>query len=156
MNVKATGSLKNVMKESIQVALSVAWNYLDEDKKKYYMKKWEDKPETFHIHCPDGAVPKDGPSAGAAMTLVMYSQLSGLNINNKVAMTGEINLKGYVTAIGGLEEKLVGAKLAGVELALIPEENKEDFDKILFRIPDLVNDTFKVKSLVTLVNSNLI
>ena len=75
MNVKTTGSLKNVMKESIQVALSVAWNYLDDNIKKQYMEKWENKPETFHIHCPDGAVPKDGPSAGAAMTLVMYSQL---------------------------------------------------------------------------------
>jgi endopeptidase La len=145
MNVKATGSLKNVMKESIQVALSVAWNYLDDNIKKQYMEKWENKPETFHIHCPDGAVPKDGPSAGAAMTLVMYSHLSGLSINNKVAMTGEINLRGNVTAIGGLEEKLVGAKLAGVELALIPEENREDFEKILFRIPDLVDNNFRVE-----------
>ena len=145
MNVKATGSLKNVMKESIQVALSVAWNYLDNSKKKIYMEKWKNKPETFHIHCPDGAVPKDGPSAGAAMTLVMYSQLSKLNINNKVAMTGEINLRGNVTAIGGLEEKLVGAKLAGVELALIPEENKEDLDKILCRITDLVDNNFRVE-----------
>lgn len=145
MNVKATGSLKNVMKESIQVALSVAWNYLDDDIKNKYMEKWGNKPETFHIHCPDGAVPKDGPSAGAAMTLVMYSHLSDLCINNKVAMTGEINLRGNVTAIGGLEEKLVGAKLAGVELALIPEENKEDLDKILSRVPGLVDKTFKVE-----------
>lgn len=145
MNVKATGSLKNVMKESIQVALSVAWNYLDDNIKKQYMEKWENKPETFHIHCPDGAVPKDGPSAGAAMTLVMYSHLSGLNINNKVAMTGEINLRGNVTAIGGLEEKLVGAKLAGVELALIPEENREDLDKILSRVPNLVDNNFRIE-----------
>ena len=145
MNVKATGSLKNVMKESIQVALSVAWNYLDDDIKNQYMEKWENKPETFHIHCPDGAVPKDGPSAGAAMTLVMYSHLSGLNINNKVAMTGEINLRGNVTAIGGLEEKLVGAKLAGVELALIPEENREDLDKILSRVPNLVDNNFRIE-----------
>ena len=145
MNVKATGSLKNVMKESIQVALSVAWNYLDDNIKKQYMEKWENKPETFHIHCPDGAVPKDGPSAGAAMTLVMYSHLSGLNINNKVAMTGEINLRGNVTAIGGLEEKLVGAKLAGVELALIPEENREDLEKIISRIPNLIDDNFRVE-----------
>ena len=145
MNVKATGSLKNVMKESIQVALSVAWNYLDDNIKKKYIEKWMDKPETFHIHCPDGAVPKDGPSAGAAMTLVMYSHLSGLNINNKVAMTGEINLRGNVTAIGGLEEKLVGAKLAGVELALIPEENREDLEKILSRVPKLIDDNFRVK-----------
>lgn len=145
MNVKATGSLKDVMKESIQVALSVAWNYLDNDIKNKYMGKWRDKPETFHIHCPDGAVSKDGPSAGAAMTLVMYSHLCGLCINNKVAMTGEINLRGNVTAIGGLEEKLVGAKLAGVELALIPEENKDDLDKILSRVPNLVDKTFKVE-----------
>ena len=148
MNVKTTGSLKNVMKESIQVAYSVAWNYTNENIKTKFLEKWEKSPETFHIHCPDGAVPKDGPSAGAAMTLVMYSHLCNLKINNKVAMTGEINLRGNVTAIGGLEEKLVGAKLAGVEHALIPKENEEDFQKIVIRQPDLINDNFKV----TMVN----
>lgn len=144
MNVKTTGSLKNVMKESIQVAYSVAWNYVNDEIKNKYLEKWEKSPETFHIHCPDGAVPKDGPSAGAAMTLVMYSHLCNLKINNKVAMTGEINLRGNVTAIGGLEEKLVGAKLAGVEHALIPKENEEDFQKVIMRQPKLIDSNFKV------------
>jgi endopeptidase La len=144
MAVKATGSLKDVMKESIQVALSVAWNHLPEEKKQYWMNKWKNKPETFHIHCPDGAVSKDGPSAGGAMTTVMYSHLMNVKINNKIAMTGEINLRGQVTAIGGLEEKLTGAKLAGVELALIPEENIEDLEKIKIRCPHLMDNSFKV------------
>jgi ATP-dependent Lon protease len=144
MGVKTTGSLKDVMKESIQVAYSVAWSFLSSDVKNKFMERWKDSPETFHIHCPDGAVPKDGPSAGAAMTTVMYSQFMGLKVNNKVAMTGEINLRGNVTAIGGLEEKLVGAKLAGVELALIPKENEEDLNKVIRRNPELVNDNFRV------------
>jgi ATP-dependent Lon protease len=144
MNVKTTGSLKDVMKESIQVAYSVAWSFLDDNTKNSLMEKWKLNPETFHIHCPDGAVPKDGPSAGSAMTTVMYSQFTGMKINNKVAMTGEINLRGNITAIGGLEEKLVGAKLAGVELALIPKENEEDLNKVINRNPELLDDNFRV------------
>ena len=73
MTVKTTGSLEKVIKESIDVALSVAWNNIDDTKKTEWLKKWKERPECFHIHCPDGSVSKDGPSAGAAITLVLYS-----------------------------------------------------------------------------------
>ena len=94
---------------------------------------WKDKPMGFHIHCPEGAVPKDGPSAGAALTLALYSLLTNRKIRNNVAMTGEINLQGQVMPIGGLEEKLEGAKRTGVNLALIPKDNKKHLDKIIER-----------------------
>lgn len=147
MSIKATGSLEKVIKESIDVALSVAWNSLDDSVKNEWLSKWKDKPECFHIHCPDGAVSKDGPSAGAAITLVLYSRLMNKPILNNIAMTGEINLRGKVTKIGGLEEKLMGAKRAGVQLALIPEENKDDLKIILKRNQNLFDNNFKVISI---------
>ena len=144
MEIKATGSLEKVIKESIDVALSVAWNNLEVNIKNEWITKWKDKPDCFHIHCPEGAVSKDGPSAGAAITLVLYSRLVGKKINNKIAMTGEINLRGEVTKIGGLEEKLTGAKKAGVELVLIPNDNLDDLVKIKKRNKDLINENFKI------------
>ena len=144
MEIKATGSLEKVIKESIDVALSVAWNKLDDNVKNIWLEKWKNTPECFHIHCPDGAVSKDGPSAGAAITLVLYSRLVNKEINNKIAMTGEINLRGQVTKIGGLEEKLTGAKRAGVEIVLIPHDNLEDLDKIKKRNINLFNNNFKI------------
>ena len=101
------------------------------------------------LWCPDGGTPKDGPSAGAALTLAIYSLLMGLKVNREVSMTGEINLKGRVTKIGGLEEKLQGAKKAGVKLALIPGENEDDLVKIKERNDKLITDNFKVVSVGT-------
>ena len=147
MTVKTTGSLEKVIKESIDVALSVAWNNIDETKKMEWLKKWKDRPECIHIHCPDGSVSKDGPSAGAAITLVLYSRLMGIPIKNNLAMTGEINLRGDVTKIGGLEEKLMGAKRAGVKLVLIPEENLEDLTKIKKRNSSLLSEDFKINGI---------
>ena len=144
--IKTTGSLMKVIKESINVAQSVAWNNLDEDTQLMWMKKWRKNPQSVHIHCPDGSTPKDGPSAGAAMTLTIYSQLTGKVIRGDVAMTGEINLRGDVTKIGGLEEKLTGAKRAGATLVLIPQENEEDIKQIRERNTDLFDDNFKVIS----------
>jgi len=144
MEIKATGSLEKVIKESIDVALSVAWNKLEDNIKNTWIEKWKNKPDCFHIHCPDGAVSKDGPSAGAAITLVLYSRLVNKKINNKIAMTGEINLRGGVTKIGGLEEKLSGAKRAGVEIVLIPHDNLEDLEKIKKRNLNLFNEHFKI------------
>ena len=94
------------------------------------IKEWKDRPMGFHIHCGEGAIPKDGPSAGAALTIAIYSMLTNKKIRHDMAMTGEINLEGKVTAIGGLEEKLEGAKKAGVRLALIPKENEKHLEKI--------------------------
>ena len=144
MEIKATGSLEKVIKESIEVACSLAWSRLDKDTKHSWLKKWKRKPNGFHIHCPEGATPKDGPSAGAAMTLAFYSILTNRKINHEVSMTGEINLKGKVTKIGGLENKLQGAKFAGVKTALVPYENEKDLNKIKERNKDLINDDFKV------------
>jgi len=144
MQVKATGNLEKVIKESTDVATSVAWNYLPEDSKEKFMEMWKNKPMGFHIHCPDGATPKDGPSAGGALTLAIYSLLTHRKIQNNVAMTGEINLQGHISAIGGLEEKLEGAKKAGCIVALVPKENNYDLTKIIDRNPSLLDDKFKV------------
>ena len=107
------------------------------------MERWKQYPESFHIHCPDGAVSKDGPSAGAAMGLTFYSRLMGKKVNHTIAMTGEMNLRGEVTKIGGLEEKLTGAKRAGATLVLIPKENEEDLVSIKKRNSNLLSDDFK-------------
>lgn len=147
MEIKATGSLEKVIKESIDVALSLAWNYIDDNLKKEWINIWKDAPQCFHIHCPDGAVSKDGPSAGGALTLVIYSRLTNKKIKHNVAMTGEINLQGNITQIGGLEEKLHGAKRAGVVLALIPKENEPDLEKIKKRNSNLLDSNFKVISI---------
>jgi endopeptidase La len=144
MHVKATGNLEKVIKESTDVATSVAWNYLDEDVKQKFMDLWKNSPMGFHIHCPDGSTPKDGPSAGGALTLAIYSLLTHRKIKNNVAMTGEINLQGRISAIGGLEEKLEGAKKTGVVIALVPKENQYDLTKIMDRNPSLLDDKFKV------------
>jgi ATP-dependent Lon protease len=84
----------------------------------------------IHIHVPDGATPKDGPSAGAAMTTALVSALSGIPVRADVAMTGEITLRGEVTAIGGLKEKLLAAHRGGVRTVLIPEDNVKDLQDI--------------------------
>ena len=144
LTLKATGHLEKVIRESTEVACSLAWNYLTEEVKTKYLMEWKDRPMGFHIHCPDGAVPKDGPSAGAALTLSLYSLLMNRKIRHDLAMTGEINLEGNVTAIGGLEEKLEGAKRAGVKLVLFPKENLKHLEKIKERNSALLDENFQV------------
>ena len=144
MIVKATGSLGDVIKESIEVALSVAWNKLDEETKNYWMTKWSKTPECFHIHCPDGSTGKEGPSAGAAMTLAFYSRLTNRKVKHTVAMTGEINLREEVTEIGGLDEKLNAAKRGGATRALVPYNNKIDLENVIKNNPKLVDNNFEV------------
>ena len=85
----------------------------------------------IHIHCPSTSIPKDGPSAGSGITLAIYSYLTNLPIDTRVAITGEIDLKGKVMKIGGLEAKINGAKKAGAKLVIIPEENKEQYDRLV-------------------------
>ena len=91
----------------------------------------ETKHQGLHIHVPEGATPKDGPSAGTAITVVLYSLFSGLPIKNDVAITGEICLQGRVTAIGGLELKILGGIRAGVKTFIYPKENSNDFNKFM-------------------------
>lgn len=122
----ATGSLGDVMKESVRTALTVirarAQYYgLPED----FYKKWD-----IHVHAPEGAIPKDGPSAGAAITLAILSALLGVPIRSDIAMTGEITLRGHVLIIGGLKEKLIAAERAGIKTVLIPEENLKDLEDV--------------------------
>ena len=145
LELQLTGQLGDVMKESMRCAKTVAWNVLPDKYKEKLNNEWKDFGNTgIHIHCPDGATPKDGPSAGAAITTAILSLLMGVQVNNKFAMTGEINLKGEVTEIGGLCEKLNGAKKAGVEVVLIPNQNKNDLEKIKNGENNPIDDKFKV------------
>ncbi len=96
--------------------------------------------QDIHVHVPEGATPKDGPSAGIAMTTALVSVLTGIPVRADVAMTGEITLRGEVLAIGGLKEKLLAAQRAGIKLALIPEENVKD----LAEIPDNVKNSLEI------------
>ncbi|MEW5799307.1 MAG: endopeptidase La [Bacteroidota bacterium] len=121
-----TGQLGDVMKESAQAALS----YIRSNSKKLKLNpEFFDKKE-IHIHLPEGAIPKDGPSAGITMTMAMISAISGKPARADVAMTGEITLRGEVLAIGGLNEKLLAAKRAGIKTVLIPKENVKDLTEI--------------------------
>jgi len=124
--ITRTGSLGDVMKESVEAARTVV---------RSRSRRLGIKDETFekkdiHIHVPDGATPKDGPSAGAAMTTAFVSALTGIPVRGDVAMTGEITLRGEVTAIGGLKEKLLAALRGGIKTVLIPEENAKDLQDI--------------------------
>lgn len=132
LDLKLTGLQGDVMKESMTVAKSLAWSLLDDDQRAKCLASFDKtKEQGLHIHCPDGAVSKDGPSAGAAITVAIYSLLSGKPINPKVAMTGEVNLQGRITEIGGLEHKILGGIRAGVRKFLYPVGNKSDFDKFM-------------------------
>jgi ATP-dependent Lon protease len=135
-----TGSLGDVMKESIQYSLKIALNLLSQNIK----DEIKNNPFGIHLHCPEGSVKKDGPSAGAAITLALYSLLSDIPVNNTIALTGEIDLLGNITAIGGLKYKLNGAKKAGVRIALYPEDNQEDVDILLKEELELIDDNFKI------------
>ncbi len=150
LEIKATGCLEKVIKESTQVACSLAWNLLSTETQNDLLKQWKDNPRGFHLHCPDGSTPKDGPSAGAALTLALYSMFTNKKIRNDMALTGEINLQGNVTAIGGLEEKMEGAKRAGVTLVLYPKENQKDVDKIKERNTELFQNGFTIKAVETI------
>ena len=136
--LQLTGMQGDVMKESMLVAKTVAWELLSVTRQNELMKDWKKTgPSGVHIHCPDGATPKDGPSAGCAITTCLVSLLTHTKVRQNVAMTGEINLKGEITAIGGLEEKIFGAITAGVTTILYPVENQRDADKILTKYPRL-------------------
>lgn len=137
LELKLTGMQGDVMKESMQVAKTLAWNLLDKDNRKTLQEEFEKTREQgVHIHVPEGATPKDGPSAGTAITTCLYSLLTGRRIKNNVAITGEICLQGNVTAIGGLELKIIGGINAGVDTFLFPEENNDDYRLFLDKYRD--------------------
>ncbi len=121
-----TGSLGDVMKESAKIAVSLTRALAD----KYGIDKEFYKNKDIHVHAPEGAVPKDGPSAGVTLTTALVSALSGIPVRRDVAMTGEITLRGKVLAIGGLKEKTMAAYRAGVKTVCIPKENEPDIDEL--------------------------
>jgi len=125
-NLQLTGKLGDVMKESAQIALSYVRSVAEKEgvTAEYF------EQHDFHLHVPEGAVPKDGPSAGITMATAFYSVVTGLAVKAEVAMTGEISLRGKVLPIGGLKEKLLAAKQAGMKLILIPQENERDLADI--------------------------
>ena len=132
LDFKLTGLQGDVMKESMNVAKTLAWKLTSKAKKTKLVKDFEKtKLQGIHIHCPEGAVPKDGPSAGTAITTAIYSLLNNKIIKKDVAITGEINLQGRVTAIGGLELKILGGMRAGVKTFIFPEENLKDHKKFM-------------------------
>ena len=132
LDLKLTGMQGDVMKESMNVAKSLAWKLTDSSVQKKILKEFEEtKNQCIHIHCPEGATPKDGPSAGTAITTVLYSLLNKKKICHNLAITGEINLQGKVTEIGGLDLKILGGIAAGVKTFLFPTENQKDFDKFM-------------------------
>ena len=145
-----TGNLGNVMKESGTVAKTLAWRMLNATLQSQWGAKWAKTKESIHIHCPEGAVNKDGPSAGTALTVSILSLLTGNPIRNDVAITGEINLSGDVLAIGGLRSKLYGAKSAGCKLALYPADNTEDYKKIERECTDLFDESFQAVAVSSL------
>lgn len=99
----------------------------------------------FHVHAPSTSTPKDGPSAGCAFTSAFISRILGKPIKNNIAMTGEVELTGKITKIGGLNFKLIGAKRAGVKLVYVPKENENDINEIKLKYPNLINDSFNVQ-----------
>jgi ATP-dependent Lon protease len=131
-DLKLTGMQGDVMKESMNVAKTLAWSLLTHHEIETNLETFsKTKLQGIHIHCPEGATPKDGPSAGTAITCVIYSILTGKKINHKIAITGEINLQGNVTAIGGLDLKIMGGINGGVTTFIFPKDNMKDFNDFM-------------------------
>lgn len=132
LDLKLTGMQGDVMKESMNVAKSLAYKLTPSKRQKELIKIFKDTQlQGIHIHCPEGAVPKDGPSAGTAITTCIYSLLNKKKIKNNIAITGEINLQGFVTAIGGIDLKIIGGIKAGVKEFIYPHENDDDFNDFM-------------------------
>ena len=137
-NLILTGQLGDVMQESARIALSYVRSIVK--KEALYFKEHD-----IHLHVPEGAVPKDGPSAGVTMSTALYSAIEGIPVNAKVAMTGEVTLRGKVLPIGGLKEKLLAAKSAGIKKVLVPQENKPDVEELEEEITDGIQIVFVTK-----------
>src|SRR5208282_1240217 len=136
-----TGNLKDVMKESISAAAS----YVRSRAVDFGIEPPLFDKRDIHVHVPEGATPKDGPSAGVGMVTVIVSMLSGIPVRRDVAMTGEVTLRGRVLPIGGLKEKLLAALRGGITTVLIPQENVKDLEEI----PENVKRDLKIISVST-------
>jgi len=154
LDLKLTGLQGDVMKESMNVAKTVAYNLLTNEERKECDKELKDSTKQgLHIHCPEGAVPKDGPSAGAAITLCIYSLLTKKKIRNNVAITGEITLQGIITAIGGLDLKILGGIKNGVEVFLYPKENERDFIEFMSKNKNKIPETITFISVDNIIDA---
>jgi len=140
--IELTGSLGDVMKESARTAVS----YIRSQADRFGIDKDFYKNKDIHIHVPEGAVPKDGPSAGITMATAIYSELTGKKVRRDVAMTGEITLRGNVLPIGGLREKTMAAFKYGIKTVIIPKENVSD----LYEVEDVVKENIKFIAAETL------
>ena len=138
LELKLTGLQQDVMKESMHVSLTVAWNLTSEERRKNIRMLYDGKNNKYgiNIHPGDGSVQKDGPSAGGIITVVLYSLLNDIPIKAKMAMTGEVQMSGDITAIGGLNHKILGSIKAGVNEFVYPKENKKDFDDFYEKYKD--------------------
>lgn len=128
--IELTGQMGDVMRESAITGMS----YVRSVSKQYKIAQETFKKNDFHIHIPEGAVPKDGPSAGITMATALVSAMTGIPVKAQLAMTGEITLRGRVLPIGGLKEKILAAKTAGIKTVLVPEKNKKDVEEIASEI----------------------
>ena len=127
-----TGQLGDVMKESAMASLS----YLRTNHEQFGLEETFAKGKEIHIHAPEGAIPKDGPSAGITMTLALYSAASGKPLRGDCAMTGEVTLRGQILPIGGLNEKLLAAKRACMTTVLVPDANRQDVEELQVGVTD--------------------
>ncbi|MCI5595726.1 MAG: AAA family ATPase, partial [Lachnospiraceae bacterium] len=145
-NIQITGQLGDVMKESAQIAVSLVKSMFPEESEKF-------DENDLHIHVPQGAVPKDGPSAGITLVTALASLITEKTVSPQIAMTGEVSLRGGVLPIGGLPEKLMAAQRAGVKKVLIPAENIEDLDEVAEEVKDQLEiiPVKKVKEVLDLV-----
>jgi ATP-dependent Lon protease len=139
LELKLTGSLEKVMSESIHVAETLAFSLLSQERKDYIYK--ENKSFGIHIHAAEGAVSKDGPSGGVALTSLIYSLLNDYKIKQNFGITGEIDLNGNVCEIGGLDMKILGSIKSGVTSFIFPKKNLKDYDKLVEKYKD--SDIFK-------------
>lgn len=149
--VELTGQMGDVMKESAIIAMSYVRSIGRENKIKPELFKEND----FHVHIPEGAVPKDGPSAGVTMATALFSAITEKPVRSDLAMTGEVTLRGRVLPIGGLKEKILAAKMAGIREVLVPAENKKDIEEISEEIKTGLEISF-VKDMKEVLNKALV
>ncbi len=124
--IELTGQMGDVMKESALIGIS----YVRSIGRENHIDPEMFKENDFHLHIPEGAVPKDGPSAGVTMATALFSAITDRKVRSDLAMTGEITLRGRVLPVGGLKEKILAAKMAGIKEVLVPFENKKDIEEI--------------------------
>ena len=136
LHLHLTGMQGDVMKESMNVALTLAWNLTCSERRDQIWNQQNHSLNGVHIHCPEGATPKDGPSAGTAITTTIYSLFNNKKIKYNIAITGEITLDGKVTEIGGLDLKFLGGIKAGVTQFIFPKENQKDYDSFIEKYKD--------------------